>query len=540
MEKQKADRIITEFLHKIYGFSVKKCFFYEEAEELSSAIIEAVYSSLLAAREIANIEGYIWRISENAYAKFVAAKKKHDNLPIEDAVIPFYDEFSFDDESMEELRRLRREIAFLTEKRRRIVYLFYYENKPISFIAKETELPEGTVKWHLNKARNELKEGLVMERKTGKLGIAPVTAIGWAHDGNAAYGGAPEDFLKDKLELNIVYSVYHSPKTKEEIAEDLGITPVFIEDKIDRFEKNGYLVKTKGDRYTTYVKFTPETYSKEKQENITKIQLQIAEVLTKQYVPKVREAIRDTNSVYIPSGNRELLEAAAVFYGIANKCHINANRDLSKYYIEPADGERYIAYVQLFPECTDPDYKSKLLDVDYSSCGNMNRWSYKYPSVYSWSIDSRFSSRKGYYNNNPTSDYNYIYEYICGDLPDNAANAEKINRLKEREFLTDDGKVNIMIVKMPHEDFFDRIPCLDEEIKAKFADKILESAANEAKKYPPQMQDLVMRNEIEYFIGNVVAMMTMDILYNNGTFKPLTEQERVTSNLLMFCDRLPE
>lgn len=78
------------------------------------------------------------------------------------------------EESEEELSRLRREIAFLKEKRRQIVYRFYYEDKSISVIAKEMEIPEGTVKWHLNKAKIELKEGLLMERKIGKLGLSPM------------------------------------------------------------------------------------------------------------------------------------------------------------------------------------------------------------------------------------------------------------------------------------------------------------------------------------------------------------------------------
>lgn len=34
--------------------------------------------------------------------------------------------------------------------------------------------------------------------------------------------------------------------------------------------------------------------------------------------------------------------------------------------------------------------------------------------------------------------------------------------------------------------------------------------------------------------------MVMDILYNNGTFKELSENEKVTSNLIMFCDKLPD
>ena len=159
MQKQKADALITEYLHKIYGFSVKKCYSYQEAEEMCSMIVEAVYSSLLNTKEINNIDGYIWRICENTYAGYVSSKKKHNNLPLEDAEMPFWEKYSFDDESAEEMRRLRREIAFLSEKRRRIVYMFYYENKSVSAISKETKLSEGTVKWHLNKAMKEL-EGL--------------------------------------------------------------------------------------------------------------------------------------------------------------------------------------------------------------------------------------------------------------------------------------------------------------------------------------------------------------------------------------------
>ena len=47
MNKQKADTIITKFLQKIYGFAVKKSFYYDEAEDLASDIVEEVYRSRL-------------------------------------------------------------------------------------------------------------------------------------------------------------------------------------------------------------------------------------------------------------------------------------------------------------------------------------------------------------------------------------------------------------------------------------------------------------------------------------------------------------
>ena len=161
MEKQKADKIITDYLNKIYGFAVKKSYSYDEAEDLCSEIILEVYSSLLKSDEIFNMEGYIWRISEYTYAKYVSSKKKHQGVSIDEIQIPYYDDY-FTDDPDEDALRMCREVAFLTQKRRQIVFKFYYEGKPIADIARSMDMPMGTVKWHLNKAKQELKEGFSM------------------------------------------------------------------------------------------------------------------------------------------------------------------------------------------------------------------------------------------------------------------------------------------------------------------------------------------------------------------------------------------
>ena len=58
MDKQKADKIITEYLQKIYGFAVKKSFSFDEAEDLCSDIVQEVYLSLLKADDIAKKLGF--------------------------------------------------------------------------------------------------------------------------------------------------------------------------------------------------------------------------------------------------------------------------------------------------------------------------------------------------------------------------------------------------------------------------------------------------------------------------------------------------
>ena len=325
----------------------------------------------------------------------------------------------------------------------------------------------------------------------------------------------------------------------EEIAEELGVTPVFIEEKINFLEGNGFLVKISGNRYTTYVRFSAEKYSLELFDEVRKAQLRVAETLVKEYVPIVRASISKVDRVYIPSGNRELFEAAVIFYALTNKCGISTNKDLSKYVIKTTDGGEYIANVELESKQSDTEYISTLKLPPYWSCGSMTRDYEKYPSVYSWSIDSRYSSRKGGWQNNLCCDYGYMYEFLSGAILDNAANAEKFKRLRERDFLTEDNHINIMIVEENPCNFFNRIPELDSKIKKEFADIALEFAMIEAKNHPPQMQDLIINWGVSRFIGNVVALMVMDILYDNGTFKPLTENEKITSNLLMFSDILP-
>ena len=541
MNKQKADTIITKYLQKIYGFAVKKSFYYDEAEDLASDIVEEVYRSLLASDDIYNIEGYIWRISEHVYAKYVSQKKKHEGISLDglDAMeIPDETDF-YDDETEEELYLLHREIAFLSQKRRKIVYAFYYENKTISEISMETGIPEGTVKWHLNKAKNDLKEGYSMKRTIGKLGLNPVESVRIAHGGNPGTNGGPEYYLRDKLNLNIVYSVYFTPKTKSEIAEELGMTPVFIEDKIDYLEANGFLIKGTGDTYTTNVCFSPETYSLEHVENTMKMQKAAAEILVREYVPKVREAIASVENVYIPSGNRELLEMAAIFYGICAKCSVyQSPKELSKYLIKTLDGGVYYAYADLKATRSDPDYVSVTPNLSsYWSCGFVNRWSQKYP-VYSWSVDCKYAPRTGGYANNLTSDYDALYEVLTGMIQDNEANREKFSRLRERGLLKD-NTLQTVIVKENYREFFDRIPTLDQNVKKQFADYALENAMAIAKSYPSHMQDLVVSDNAVSFMGPRVAIMVMDILFGNGTFRPLTEEEKATALLLVFADTLP-
>jgi len=542
MRKEKADALITAYLDKIYGFAVKKSFTYAEAEELAAGIVAEVYTSLLKRDEIYNLEGYIWRISEHTWAKFVSSKKKHEGISLDGLMsagmeIP-YEETFLPDDADDELMKLRLEIAYLTESRRRVVYLFYFENKSVRDIAGALSMPEGTVKWHLNKARKELKEAFQMERKIGKLGMNPVMAVEFGHNGNPGGNRGPVDYLGNRLDLNIVYSCYFTPRNVAEIADELGVTPAFLEDRVARLEGNGFLVRGKGERYTTYVKFNPQTYSAEREEKYLEKKRDAAKILADEYYPVVRDAVDKLGEVWLPTGNRELLEMSILFHKIFCTPMRCVERDLSKYFIKTTDGGSFIAYVNLESVRSDPDYVVKLPPKNYSCCGVMNRWSEKYP-VSSWSYDTRFTTRKGAWENNLTSDYEALYEYMSGQLPDTPANAEKRARLRARGFIDAAGKVCVMVARPEVRDEIEKIPPVSEDILSRFADAALEYAMIEARDYPPHMQDLVVFEETESFIGPTVALMTRDLIYERGVWKPLTDAEKVAVDLMVFSDTLP-
>jgi RNA polymerase sigma factor (sigma-70 family) len=541
MIKEKADKLIIEYSPKIYGFAVKKAFSLEESEELAAEMVKEVYLSLLEANEVFNVEGYVWRICEHTYAKYVNSTKKHQGISLDRMEIPYYDNYNLGEKD-EDLKKLRQEIGFLSEKRRQIIYSFYYEGKSIQKIATEEDLSEGTIKWHLNKARNDLKENFSMERKVGSLGISPIEAICFDHNGQPGSKGGPEVYLDDKINLNIVYSVYDSPKTKEGIAEEMGMTPVYLEDRIAFLAKNGFLVETSGKRYTTYVKFTPRERSLKQEEEILKSKIKVADSILKSYVPKVKEAIKKITDIYIPSGNPELFEATAIFYAIVNKFDLPIVKNVSPYLIKTLDGGEYYVTVNLKSEIIDPDFKPTIKEStrDYTACGSMMRNAWKYPTVKSWSNDNRFSTRKGMWQNNLNTDYDAIYEVICGDIEDNKANEEKFKRLRERGFITDDGRLNVLVVKKSMEEFDALIPSPEKEQLDEFAKIAIEQAVMLAKNYPPQMQDFIVFEFVKWYVDNTIAMIVLDKLYDSGEYKPLTESEKATANLLVFSDKLPQ
>ncbi len=251
MTRQDAEKIITEYLKPIYGFALKRCKNLADAEDMSQEIVMRAFRALLARDDIADTDKFIWTVAHNTLANYYRdSTRMIVGVPIDDMVEIISDgsDLAENIEDAETVDRLHREIAYLSKLQRQIVIAYYYENLRQSDIAEMLGIPLGTVKWHLFEAKKELKRGMDTVRNSSELKFNPKKFSAIYFSGSVGEKGSPSNFLRSALAQNIVYAVRNVAKTVNEIADALGVSPVYVENEIEFLEEYGIVLK-KGDKY---------------------------------------------------------------------------------------------------------------------------------------------------------------------------------------------------------------------------------------------------------------------------------------------------
>ena len=249
MNKCDAEKMITEYLRPIFGFALKRCKNVQDAEDLSQNIILKAYRTLISRDDIGQPDKFIWTIAHNALSNYYrGASRQMIGVAAEGVEYLLTDPDSFTDEfDYQQIGRLQKEIAYLSKLQRGIVIAYYFENKKQSEIAAELGIPLGTVKWHLFEAKKELKRGMDIMRQTSELKFNPVKFDSYEINGSAGTKSFDE-FFRSSLSQNICYCVRNDAKSVNEIAEALGVSPVYVESEVDFLEEYGFL-KTQKNKY---------------------------------------------------------------------------------------------------------------------------------------------------------------------------------------------------------------------------------------------------------------------------------------------------
>ncbi len=244
MNRQAAAALIEEHIRAIYGFALKRCHTPEDAEDLSQEIVLRAYRALLLRDNIREPVKFLWTVAHNTLTNYYRQGAKNTvGVPLDEVadVLPDPDSWEPDNRpDAETLRRLRSEVAHLSETRRRIVIAYYFENRKQADIAASLGVPLGTVKWHLFEAKRDLRKGMEHMRQNTDLTFNPITFTTIGINGSSGTGSA-EHIFRSTLTQNIAYCVRREAMTVNEIADTLGVSPVYVEGEVKFLEEYGLL-----------------------------------------------------------------------------------------------------------------------------------------------------------------------------------------------------------------------------------------------------------------------------------------------------------
>ena len=543
MKRQDAEKIITEYLKPIFGFALKRCKNAQDAEDLSQDIVLKAFRALLIKDDIGDVSKFIWTIAHNALSNYYRdSAKSVIGISIDEVaeVIADPDSLFDDDDNADTIRKLQSEIAYLSKLQRKIVIAYYFENRKQADIAKDLDIPLGTVKWHLFEAKKELKRGMDTMRKTSELKFNPIKFDTIGINGSIGTKSVDE-FFRSALSQNICYCVRNEAMTINEIADALGVSPVYVETEVHFLEEYGFLSQNK-DKYIVNFLIGEPT----------------SELLTMQDAMYKKAAGLFTNALYDELMNSGILDDANIFCNqiLPSSTKENPKRDKNFLlwslvpYIAAMSGEKQTDDTISFEEVATirPDgahniaYATVVPD-DLKLPSNyvyMRNWCGPYYNTNAkhmlWKVDSEWSGQRievNQYENEVAKRVLALYEHE----EENLLSKEDYAWLSERGYIKTWGDYDgcfttaWQIVVLTNKDIQEKLLAIGEKIKERYQDEFnaiktpyIEAALNsvpahlrKAKAY--ELQSL-FHCDGWFLLHCIVALL------NNGKLTPPTEEQR--------------
>ncbi|MCH5317734.1 MAG: sigma-70 family RNA polymerase sigma factor [Eubacterium sp.] len=561
MNKFDVEKITAEYLKPVYGFALKRCANLQDAEDLTQDIMMKLCRALPIRDDIGDIGKYVWTVAHNALSNYYRdGAKNYVGVSI-DEISDTLSDGSSDIETdlimSETAAKLQSEIAYLSKLQRRIVIAYYYENKKQGEIAEELNIPVGTVKWHLFEAKKELKRGLENMRESSELKFNPVKFEICGTNGCVGSKGDNENFFRSSLSQNIAYSVWKEAKTVNEIADDLGVSPVYIEDEAEFLEEYGFLIK-KGDKYLCNILID------EMPEEITKLQDEMYEKAAKIFA----------NEVYDELNNSDILDNEAnIFGGVSEDFTYHSSpipkRDRNFFmwalvpYILSLSGEKLADKTVSFEEAAtlrpDGGHNICWAVVDHSKSAKPKYFEglkqlcvpylVKENELSLWQLDSEWTGKR------VTGDY-YIHAQRCINLINRQENGGELNE-EEIAFLHERGLIKT-VLEFPDEyhgclkaaplcvwingkEVKKTLIAIGDRIKEKHFAKFealkkpyIEAVLKETPKHLYKMQKYGL--QWLFFLDGKFILHCLNELVNSGRLRPPTEDEKKSLSTIIISE----
>lgn len=245
-----AGQTVEDYMKPLYGFALNRTSNHHDAEDLTQEICARLYTALCAKDDIVSVEKFVWAVARNTLVNYYRGKTRYGiGVDIDDMRDTLCDDGQSPEDEIiakETVLKLQNEIAYLSKIQRTVLVMFYYDGMKQKDIAEKLDIPVGTVKWHISEAKNELKKGMEKMRNISELKFNPIKFSGCGINGAPGKMGGTGEFFRSSLSQNIAYCVYNEAMTVNEIAENLGVSPVYVESEAQFLEEYGFLIENNG------------------------------------------------------------------------------------------------------------------------------------------------------------------------------------------------------------------------------------------------------------------------------------------------------
>lgn len=534
-KRKKAGQTAADYMKYIYGFALKKTNNLQDAEDLAQEICLKIYKALLVKDDIESIDKFVWTIAHNTLANYYRDKSKsfYGNIDAFSEVLAS-GETSPDKQVIEDetIKKLQNEIAYLSKIQRKVVILYYYSGKKQSEIASILGIPSGTVKWHLSEARNELKKGMEVMRNTSELKFNPIHFSFMGLNGSPGTMGGTDNFLRSTLSQNIAYAVYREAKTVNEIADCLGVSPVYVESEAEFLEKYGFLIK-KGDKYLANLLIDEAT--SEANELHDRIYDSAAKLIGNELFNEILKSdILESDGIYYPDKDKNFLMWTLFFYVAAWSGEKLMEKSIS--FDEAAtirpDGGKNIAYASVLNEDVRPPKYFESIGKWCGPCWNANS------DVLLWLIDSEWSSKRvdDRYGHNIGRDLSLLKRFSDGDK----LSEDEYAFMVQKGYIRKAGdKFEFAIVYIKDKETKDKLVAIGDRIKEKhnkelneLRDTYTKAVLDVTPKHLHKMQKYGLQFMF-YSDGWFMLHCAKELVANGRLKNPAEEQKKSLTTLLI-------
>lgn len=243
---------IQNHMDYLFKVALKKCGRFNEAEDL---VQEVLLAALQYPKEIQDIKAWLLMVLNHKYYDMLRKKYKLPIISID--VLPEEAEpwETNEDEENTDASIVRREVAYLADKYRTVIVRHYFYGEKIQDIAKDLDIPKGTVLSRLSCGREQMRKGLNMTEAYEKQSYQP-ERLDIGYSGTPGLNSEPWSVVEDDLlKQNILITAYKEPLTVVEIARSLGIPTAYIENAVNDLV-SAELMKKTGNKYFTDFEIT--------------------------------------------------------------------------------------------------------------------------------------------------------------------------------------------------------------------------------------------------------------------------------------------